>query len=175
MAEYIDEKKLTVRCFEPKTILVKEGSVSDELYFIKKGCIRAWYNTEGQELTLQFFFEGESATSLESFLYGVKSKITIETLERCDVVTLKKAAFLELIKTDSDFKNWFYETAIKKLCSHTNRLLSLLKNKPFDRYQNLLYENPKIFQRLPQHYIASYLGITPVSLSRIRNRKKVIS
>ena len=175
MTALFNEKLLTLKRLEPKTILVREGSISDEMIFVIKGCIRAWYNAEGQDITLQFFFEGDSVTSLESFLKNVPSTINIETLEECEVGILKKSNFSDLIKTDSVFKELFYETAIDKLFIHHNRLLSLLKDKPFHRYQQLLTEKPWIFQRIPQHYIASYLGITPVSLSRIRNRKWFIS
>jgi CRP-like cAMP-binding protein len=167
----IDEKLLTIKRLEPKTILVSEGSMANEMIFIRKGCIRAWYNADGQDITLQFFIEGNSVTAIESFLKNIPSNINIETLEECEVGILKKATFSELIKNDPEFKGWFYETAIDKLLTHHNRLLSLLKDKPFFRYQQLLAENPAIFQRIPQYYIASYLGITPVSLSRIRNRK----
>jgi len=171
MIALIDEKLLTIKRFEPKTILVNEGSIPDEMFFIIKGCIRAWYNADGQDITLQFFFEGDPATSLESFLKNTPSTINIETLEECEVGILKKASFSDLLKTDPKIRELFYETAIDKLFIYSNRLLSLLKDKPFLRYQQLLAENPGIFQRVPQYYIASYLGITPVSLSRIRNRK----
>jgi CRP-like cAMP-binding protein len=72
---------------------------------------------------------------------------------------------------DPTFKDWFYGTAIQKLLLHAKRLLSFIKNKPMERYKELMSQQPEIFQRVPQRYIASYLGITPVSLSRIRNRK----
>ena len=175
MTTLINEKQLTLKRLAPKTILVHEGSIATEIFFVIKGCIRAWYNAEGQDITIQFFFEGDSVTALESFLKNIPSTVNIETLEECEVGILKKSNFSNLIKTDSKIKEWFYETAIDKLFIHHNRLLSLLKDKPFHRYQQLLTEKPGIFQRIPQHYIASYLGITPVSLSRIRNRKWFVS
>jgi CRP-like cAMP-binding protein len=175
ITELFNEDVFPTKTLAPKTMLVREGSAAAELIFIHAGCIRAWYNADGQEVTLQFFFEGEFVTSLESFLNNIPSAINIETLEACKVSIMKRDDFLNLLQADSSVKDWFYKTAIEKLFTHTNRLLSLLKNKPFDRYQQLLNEQPEIFQRIPQHYIASYLGITPVSLSRIRNRKKTIS
>ncbi len=171
----IDEKLLTVKTFGPKTMLVREGEVPDELMLITRGCIRAWYNAAGQDITLQFFFEGEPVTALESFLNQTPSAIYMETLEECEVRILKRADFVLLMATSADLKDWFYSTAIEKLLAHTHQLLFLLKNKPFDRYRQLLAEKPALLQRIPQHYIASYLGITPVSLSRIRNRSKNIS
>jgi CRP-like cAMP-binding protein len=171
MTTLLNDSFLTRKKISAKTVLLKEGDISTEIYFIIKGSIRVWFNNAGKETTLQFFFEGESVTALESFLGGKPSTINIETIESCEISILNKPDFLKLLETDLNIKDWFYKTAIDKLIIHTNRLLSLLKNKPFDRYQELLTENPLIIQRIPQHYIASYLGITPVSLSRIRNRK----
>lgn len=163
------------KAYKAKEILVQEGDLADSIYFIKKGCVRACYKTPEQEVTLQFFLDGEFVTSLESFLRNVPSEIIIETIEECRMSMISKVEFQKLISEDQSVKDWFYDVAISKLFVHTNRLLSLLKNKPFDRYQQLLLEQPYLFQRIPQHYLASYLGITPVSLSRIRNRRNSIS
>lgn len=154
-----------------KTILIAEGEHAKELFYIQKGCIRAWFNHAGKETTLQFFFEGETVTAFESFMDNKVSTIYIETIENCEIQRISKIDFLDLVQNNDIFKDWFYQTAIHKLIIHSNRLLSLLKNKPYERYQELLAQNPEIIARIPQHYIASYLGITPVSLSRIRNRK----
>jgi CRP-like cAMP-binding protein len=156
---------------KPRTILISEGEYAKELFYIRKGCVRAWFNHAGKETTLQFFFEGETVTAFESFMKEKVSTIYIETIENCEIQRISKAVFSNLIASESTFKDWFYQTAIDKLIIHSNRLLSLLKNKPYERYQELLAQNPEIIARIPQHYIASYLGITPVSLSRIRNRK----
>ncbi|WP_343636933.1 Crp/Fnr family transcriptional regulator [Fluviicola sp.] len=154
-----------------KTILIAEGDQAKELFYIQKGCIRAWFNDSGKETTLQFFFEGDTVTAFESFMGDKASVIYIETIENCEIQRISKSDFQKLVQTNERFKDWFYQTAISKLTVHSNRLLSLLKNKPYERYQELLTQNPEIIARIPQHYIASYLGITPVSLSRIRNRK----
>jgi CRP-like cAMP-binding protein len=155
-----------------KTILINEGGIAGMIYFIKKGCIRAYIYNDGVPITLQFFFEGEPVTSLESFMTALPGRIAIETIEETEIAAISRSDFFRLIGEDAGFKNWFYDNAIKKLFTHTNRLLFLLTNKPFARYQQLITESPEILKRIPQHYIASYLGMTPVSLSRIRNRKK---
>jgi CRP-like cAMP-binding protein len=99
------------------------------------------------------------------------SLFTIEALEPCELAILHKDNFDQLMTNDPAFKDWFYKTAIQKLLLHSKRLLSFIKDKPVERYRELARQQPGLLQRVPQHYIASYLGITPVSLSRIRNRK----
>ena len=123
-------------------------------------------------------FPSIPATLIKKLLVPAKTmtalpgRIAIETIEETEIDAISRSAFFRLIGEDAEFKNWFYDNAIKKLFTHTNRLLFLLTNKPFARYQQLITESPEILKRIPQHYIASYLGMTPVSLSRIRNRKK---
>lgn len=171
MNNYIDPLFFEKEIFKPRTLLLQENRVCDTIYFINTGCIRTWFNQDGRDITLQFFFENDEITSLESLLYGNPSSFNIETVEQCEVYTLSRVNFF-LSLEDSSTKQWFFEKAIKKMCVHSNRLLSLLKNKPAERYKELLENNPEIVKRIPQHQIASYLGITSVSLSRIRNRCK---
>ncbi|MDB5023572.1 MAG: hypothetical protein JWP78_1327 [Mucilaginibacter sp.] len=162
---------LQVIVVDPKTELVREGETVQKLFFIKKGCLRVWFNNQGTDLTVQFFFEGEAATSLESFINDEPSLFTIEALEPCELAVLVKDDFDQLMTNDPAFKDWFYGTAVQKLLLHGSRLLSFIKDKPVARYGELARQQPELLQRVPQRYIASYLGITPVSLSRIRNRK----
>jgi CRP-like cAMP-binding protein len=171
MTNFSYDQFLQVTAVDAKTQLIKEGETAQKLFFIKKGCLRVWFNNNGIEVTTQFFFEGEAATSLDSFLNNEPSLFTIEAMEPCEIAIFNKSAYDTLMANDSAFKDWFYGTAIKKLLLHSKRLLSFIKNKPMERYQELISQQPEIFQRVPQRYIASYLGITPVSLSRIRNRK----
>lgn len=170
MIPFIDSKLLIQKEVKAKCLLVKEGQIADSLFFIERGSVRAWFNNGGKETTLQFFFAQESVTSLESFLEGKPSNINIETMEACTVTILQREDFLRLLQVDPQVKAWFLETAVKKLVIHTNRLLFLLQHKPYDRYKRLLADSPELLQKVPQQYIASYLGMTAVSLSRIKSR-----
>lgn len=154
-----------------KTILLKEGEKSQFIYFVKSGCLRMWTNHNGNEITTQFFFEGKSVASMESLLTGRPSEFTMESLEPCTLQLMSKEQFNDLVENDADFKKYFDELFKERFFYYSKHLLSFLKNKPQERYNELLKKHPQILQRVPQHYIASYLGITPVSLSRIRNRK----
>ncbi|MNK06579.1 transcriptional activator FtrB [compost metagenome] len=163
-----DLEKVTVPA---RTILLHEGDKSQYLYFVVSGCLRMWTNHNGNEITTQFFFEGKAVASMESLLTGQPSDFSMETIEQCILYVVPKEQFLELIKKDENFNQWFNDLILKRFFYYSKHLLSFLKNKPQERYNALLQKHPEIFLRIPQHYIASYLGITSVSLSRIRNRK----
>jgi len=154
-----------------KTILLKEGQVSRTMYFIEQGCLRTWVNNDGKEITTQFFFEGDVVSSIESFRTNQPSLYTIESLEPTVLQTLSIKDFQEIIASSDDFKKAMEEHLFKRFYQAQQLFYSFLKNNPQQRYEELLQRHPHIVQRVPQHYIASYLGITSVSLSRIRNRR----
>ena len=154
-----------------KTILTEAGKIADKIYFVKKGCLRLWYNNEGEEITLEFFFEGDMVFSVESFITRKPGIFSIETLEDSTVLELNRKSYDDLSNSAPGIKELLYETMISRFSLIIKRLLFDLKNTPQKRYQELLNSRSELIQRIPQHYIASYLGITPVSLSRIRNRK----
>ena len=154
-----------------KTVLLAEGQVATHLYVIRQGCVRIWLNHRGKELTAQFFVEGEAVASLESFLTGEPSEFTLETVEPCTLEVLTKTEFDRLMAGHAGFREWFQQLTTRRLIGYVHHLLSYIRDTPQERYQDLVRNRPQLLQRVPQHYIASYLGITGVSLSRIRNRK----
>ena len=157
--------------FPAKTILLKEGQVSERMFYVEKGCIRLSFNKDGKDITFQFFFEGEGVSSAESFRSNEPSLFAIETLEHCVVHTLNKKDCASIIERSPLIKQALEEQTFQRLMYFQKLFLSRIKNSPEERYNELLKQSPHILQRVPQHYIASFLGITSVSLSRIRNRK----
>lgn len=154
-----------------KTTLLQEGKISKTMFFIEKGCLRTWVNNEGKEITTQFFFEGDSVSSIESFRTNQPSLYSIESLEPCVLQTISQKDFQSIIENSPELKKELEEHLFKRLFQSQQLLYSFLKNNPKKRYEELVERYPHIIQRVPQHYIASYLGITSVSLSRIRNRR----
>ncbi|MFG4003325.1 Crp/Fnr family transcriptional regulator [Flavobacterium aquidurense] len=153
-----------------KTVLLEEGQISRTMFFIEKGCLRTWVNNDGKEITTQFFFEGDKVASIESFRMNLPSLYSIESLEPCILQTISQQEFQNALENLPEIKKELEEHLFRRLL-HTQKLFySYLKNNPQKRYQELIEEHPHIVQRIAQHYIASYLGITSVSLSRIRNR-----
>jgi CRP-like cAMP-binding protein len=161
-----------------KTVLLEEGKVSGNFIFIEKGCIRAAFNNNGNDKTAQFFFENEGLTSFESFLKNTPSLFTIETIEPSILYLLPKIHVTDLIdelSAEPGFLHLILEVSAERQLHYMHEFVSFIRDTPEQRYQNLLKERPHIIQRVPQHYIASYLGISRVHLSRIKSalaRKK---
>jgi len=154
-----------------KTTLLQEGEISTNLYFIKKGCLRMWFNNDGKDITFQFFFEGQAVSSFESFFGKQPSIFNLETIESSQVNVITKEGLDEIFERFPILKDGFRQILLQRLSDYGRLFLSRIRDNPQKRYEDLLIQHPEIIRRIPQHYIASYLGITPISLSRIRNRK----
>ena len=156
-----------------KTILLKEGEISRKIFFIEKGCLRVWFNNNGNDVTFQFFFEGDRVSSTESLKKNIPSIITIETIEPCTLWVISKKD-MDKIMNDSfeipETREKLIDVLFERNIHYMKHCLSFIRDTPQQRYLNLLKEKPYVVQRIPQHYIASYLGITKVHLSRIKNK-----
>ncbi len=169
LSDYQDE--IITKKIDSKTILLHEGEISDAIYLIKKGAVRLWNNDDGRDITMQFFFENQLVSSFESFYLKQPSHFSIEAIEDSVVEKISRE-LLEKISNDvANFDAVITEIVCERFIDYTNFFLSRIKNTPEKRYAELLQKNPELIERVSHHYIASYLGITPVSLSRIRNRR----
>lgn len=156
-----------------KTILLEEGEISKRLFIIEKGCIRVWFNNNGKDLTTQFFFENQSVASIESFIKKLPSPVFIETIEPSVLWWVDKEnldKILEEIKEIPELRDQFIDKIFQRTFDYIRHFVSFIKDSPSQRYLNLIEENPQIIQRVPQHYIASYLGVSTVHLSRIKSK-----
>lgn len=156
-----------------KTTLLEEGEVSKKLYIIEKGCIRVWFNNNGKDLTTQFFFENQSVASIESFMKKLPSPTTIETIETSVVWWIHKNdldKILEEVKEIPELRDSLINMLFERTFDYMKYFVSFIKDSPVERYTNLIKERPQIILRVPQHYIASYLGITTVHLSRLKSK-----
>ncbi len=156
--------------FKKKNILLDIGNVSNEVFYIIKGCIRLYCEKDGEELSTYFFTEDMFAGSYDSFLSRKPSKVAIETLEDCEVLVLSHKSQEKLYKVFPKMNEFIRKAIEKRFVLLHDLFISYLLNNPEERYLMLLKERPELLQRIPQHQIASFLGVTPVSLSRIRNR-----
>jgi CRP-like cAMP-binding protein len=157
--------------FPAKTLLVKEGALAKKLFYIEKGCCRAWFNNDGKDVTYQFLFEGNFASSFETIISGTVSWYSVETLEPTVVYSVGIEDFKKRMELHPHIKAFYNQYVERRLVFYQKLFVSHIKDNPEQRYRELLAQHPEIILRVPQRYIASFLGITSVSLSRIRNRK----
>lgn len=155
------------------TVLIREGEIAKKAFLIEKGCLRAWINNNGRDITFQFFFENEAVSAGESFRKNIPSFFTLETIEPCVLYWIHKKDWQLIVDDLSQvpgMKNKTIEIAFERQQQYMKQFISLINDSPEQRYLKLLREKPHILRRIPLQYIATYLGVTPVSLSRIRKR-----
>jgi CRP-like cAMP-binding protein len=156
-----------------KKILLEEGKRSQHYMFIEQGCLRAFINKDGSDKTIQFFFEQEGLSSLDSFVNNVPSPFSVETIEPSVIYFMHKKHVMQMIDELSK-EPWFVQTILqmtaKRQIHYMNEFASFIRDTPEQRYQNLIKKRPHLIQRVPQHYIASYLGVSTVHLSRIKSK-----
>lgn len=156
-----------------KTTLLEEGEISKKLFVIEKGCIRVWFNHNGKDLTSQFFFENQSVASIESFMKKFPSPVFVETIEPSVLWWIHKNdvdTIIEEIKEIPELRDRLIDMLFQRTFDYMKHFFSFIKDSPAQRYQSLIEEKPQIVQRVPQHYIASYLGVSTVHLSRIKSK-----
>ena len=159
-------------CFlEKNEFLVREGRRSGEIGFLLKGNMRHFYTKDGEEKTTYFYFENNLVADYIGCITGKPSQLSIEALSPCFLLTFRYEVLKELFNKSHSWERFGRLVAEYLAMGLEERMTGLLMLSPEERYRQLLQSNKqKILERIPQQYIASYLGITPVSLSRIRNR-----
>lgn len=151
-------------------LLVKEGQIAQELYFINSGLLRLYYQKESEFITGYIFREGLFASSHDSFLQQQPSMQFLESLEPCELLSISFEKMEELYRTIPQMNVLTRKVAEQRFINAQRILSSFLLDSPEERYRKFAAQNNDLFLRIPHHIIASYLGITPVSLSRIRKR-----
>lgn len=153
-------------------LLLHANKIEQNIYFIKKGIFRAYINSWGDEITFWFGKEGDTIVSMKSYIENQKGYENIESLEECIVYKLNAGELNNLFTKDIHIANWGRKFAEQELIKTEQRLIDRQFKKASERYNDLMKTNPELLQRIQLSYIASYLGITQVSLSRIRGKMK---
>lgn len=150
---------------------VKQGEKCKYLGFIKRGTIRSFYiNDQGKEINFGFYFKNEFFTDYESILCDSISNMNIQAIENCEILLLHKDDLQKLYDKEAYWQKFGRIMSEKIYLDAKKRIDDLLCNSPENRYLNLLKKEPVLIQKIAQKYIASYLGVTEQSLSRIRSR-----
>jgi CRP-like cAMP-binding protein len=167
-AEQLAEK------YKPKTIarnsyLLKEGTICNESHFIEEGIMRSYtYDLEGNEVTTAFYSRKMFASDLLSYFKRIPSKEYIQALTDCETWYLTYEDMQTNFHTFPEFREFGRLNIINQYNMLKQRMLSMLQETAEQRYSNLINSNPEVLQNAPLKHIATYLGITDTSLSRIR-------
>jgi CRP-like cAMP-binding protein len=154
-----------------KQYLLQEGDVAKYSAFVEKGALRSYtIDDKGSEHIIQFAIEGWWISDIYSFLTGEPSTYNIEALEDCELLTLTKAAQEELVEKVPKFERYLRILMQGAYIALQRRMTGTLVYTAEEKYLSLTKAYPDIIQRVPQHMIASYLGVTPETLSRIRRQ-----
>jgi len=157
-----------------KHYFAEYGKICDKAGFIVSGAVRYFHVKEGEEITGYFSFAGEFVSSYKSYLTRQPGITYIQALEDTRLITFTRNDMEQMLANPIlayKMERFGRQLAEHYLCCYEDRVVSFLTQSPEERYMQLLNTGSKeVLQRIPQHYIAHYLGITPVSLSRIRRR-----
>jgi CRP-like cAMP-binding protein len=167
-AQYLD-----YATYKKKQNFLVAGKVCDYYGFILKGSVRYYYIKDGVELTGYFSYENEFIGSYKSFLSGTPALNNIQALELSEIILVSKKNMNLMLanpKISCKVEHMGRLMAEYIVTCYEDRTNSFITHTPEERYLKLLETGKEILQKVPQHYIANYLGITAVSLSRIRNR-----
>ena len=171
----VEEFEFCKTLFQPKKLrkrqyLLQEGDVCKYTIFVESGLLRTFtIDEKGTEYILQFAFEGWWMGDIYSFLTDEPSIYNIEALENCELLLLTRPSWEILLNKIPVFERYFRILIQNNLIATQRRLMGSMSKTAEEKYTDLLDKYPGCLQRLPQHMIASFLGITPETLSRIRS------
>jgi len=154
--------------FEKNVDIIKSGKTERYIYFLKSGACRIFYYKQEREVILDFCFPGDALISLNSYVYGEPGYETIQTLENCEIYRLSTKSLQSLYHSSTEIANWGRKLAERETIKIESRLMSKLFKSASESYNELLERAPRVVLSIKLGYIASYLGISQVTLSRIR-------
>ena len=149
--------------------LIKEGDVEKNLYLVEAGALRVFYLTEFEEMTIRFGYKGAMITSLSSFIKGTPSEFYIDAIRKTTLKVISREHLMRLVNESSENLRQYTALLESLITQQIEREIDLLISSPTERLNRVIKRSPNLFQEIPLKYIASYLRMTPETLSRIRN------
>jgi CRP-like cAMP-binding protein len=160
---------LTVIHLKKKEFFTMQGEHCRYLAFVNCGCLRAFHTDDkGNEFTMYFAFLNWWVGDKTSFYSGTPARFSVEVLEDCELFQADKTKWETALDQIPAFEKWYRVKTRKSYEATQQKIIDAHTESAEEKYRKLLKNSPEIVQRIPQHYIASYLGIKPQSLSRIR-------
>lgn len=159
-----------VKSFSKNSLLLREGEISRAFYFIERGCVRLFYLSDHEEKTAYFYFENMFVSSYESFTKQIPAKHNLVTVEDSTLVIFDAETVFKFLNFSPKFESLARIVMEEELSIYQNIISSFITQNAEQRYLNLLRDQPQLIKRIPQHQIATFLGVSPETLSRIRKR-----
>ena len=163
-------KILPLKNFKKHQLISREGEISRAFHFNLDGFVRLFYNVDGKEKTAYFYPPGHFISDYESFVHQIPSRFNLQATEPTTLIEISQTAAAQLLTYSPKFELLARIAMEDELIANQKIIAALITQSPTERYRQLLTNSPEIFQRVPQRYIASYLGVEPESLSRIKKR-----
>lgn len=167
--------KIIVKKVKKGEFLLKEGQFLKASYHLFKGCIREYYLKDGEEKTVGFHTAGDSLSNDENNASQVPSAVSWECVSECIISIFTFEVEKEMFRRFPRLESMCRIETEKQYSNYKTEINNYLSSSPGERYENLMKTKPQIFQFVPLYHIASYLGVKPESLSRIRNRLRTSS
>ena len=156
--------------YQKGEVVLPEGEVCRYMYYVQKGLVRQYYYKNGKEVTEHFSYEGRIVMCIESLFTGCPSRLIIGTLENTVLWAIPIDAFQRLLEHHMELNELYRRILEHALISSQWHADAQRFERAADRYERLLEQYPELILRAPMHMIASYLQMTPETLSRIRNK-----
>lgn len=164
-------EKFTTQHLKKGELLTRQGETCRQVSFINKGLLRFYYNLDGKEISTGFMQQGEYIAQYDSFLMQQPSKGNVDALEDAELINLSYEDVQSIYRSYPVFQIFGRRIAEMLFIMIVNQTTNLLTMSPEERYLFVTDNEPFIIQRVPQYMIASYIGITPEHLSRLRRKR----
>lgn len=166
-------ERLYLRRVNKRGVIASAGTVCTEVCFVHSGSVRFFFTRDGLEISSYFCFQNDFVSSYSSFLKQTPGLLSVEAIEATELLCFSHASLQQLVRHPTTaYRMECFGRAIAEwlVCCYEERTASFLTQTAEERYASLLHEQPLFLERIPQRHLANYLGVTPVSLSRIRRR-----
>ena len=169
------EIQLLKKAIDTKTclkneLIFTEGKVANEIYFVTKGCVRLFYNVDGNDKTAFFYSEGQFICAGESYTYNIPAIENYQAIEPTELLVFTKSSIEKLLNAVPKLEVIARIATENELITTQKVIASFVTKSAEERYIDLLNTQGDLFLRVPQQYIASFLGVSPETLSRIKAR-----
>lgn len=155
-------------CLKRNEFLKVKGSTDLQLYFVVSGSLRVFIEDEFEEHTIRFGYKNSFIAALDSFISEKPSDFYIQAIKKSELKVVHKSAFMRFIESDPQNLSLWHRILAQLIFQQMEREIDILTHSPVERYKRVLERSPQLFQEVPHKYIASYLRMSPETLSRIK-------